>query len=86
MAFCFADIIAISFDTAFYFTITCKIYVDSITYFCLICNFTSSSNYCIFIDKYGEMIKNESLEITFDETGEEYKIVFGSNGKAIKDI
>lgn len=31
------------------------------------------------------MIKNESLEITFDETGEEYKIVFGSNGKAIKD-
>ena len=28
------------------------------------------------------MIKNESLEITFED-GQEYKIVFGSNGKAI---
>ena len=29
------------------------------------------------------MIKNESLEIEFDKTEETYKIVFGSNGKAI---
>ncbi len=37
-----------------------------------------------YVDKYGEIIKNEALEITFKETGEEYKIVFGSNGKAIR--
>lgn len=47
--------------------------------------FVKDGDNIYYIDKYGEMIKNESLEITFDETGEEYKIVFGSNGKAIKD-
>lgn len=38
-----------------------------------------------YVDKYGEIIKNESLEITFKETGNTYKIVFDSKGKAIKD-
>lgn len=38
-----------------------------------------------YADKYGEIIKNESLEITFKETGNTYKIVFDSKGKAIKD-
>ena len=45
--------------------------------------FVKDGDNLYYIDKYGEMIKNESLEITFDETLEEYKIVFGSNGKAI---
>ncbi len=37
-----------------------------------------------YVDKYGEKIKNESLEIKFDN-GTSYKIVFGSNGKAIRE-
>ena len=37
-----------------------------------------------YIDKYGERIKNESLEIKFDNEAS-YKIVFGSNGKAIRE-
>ena len=46
--------------------------------------FVKDGDNIYYIDKYGEMIKNESLEITFED-GQEYKIVFGSNGKAIKD-
>ena len=45
--------------------------------------FVKDGDNLYYIDKYGEMIKNESLEIEFDKTEETYKIVFGSNGKAI---
>lgn len=37
-----------------------------------------------YADKYGEIIKNESLEIRFED-GSEYKVVFDSKGKAIKE-
>lgn len=38
-----------------------------------------------YVDKYGEIAKNESLEITFQGDDEPYKIVFDSKGRAIKD-